>query len=149
MTLVIGDSFAKCLKAQGEFIKRKQQADFYAQTNAQALINSQREINEVEGKRMDELHEGIKHDAGKTRYDLIDWPFVEGIAEVLTLGADKYSDDNWKRVKPFRSRYIGAAMRHFVAWICGERLDKESGLSHLYHLGCCIMFLAWGDKDGE
>ena len=89
---------------------------------------------------------GIKNDSGKTRYDLIDWPFVEGMAEVLTLGADKYSDDNWKRVKPFRSRYVGAAMRHFVAWICGERLDKESGLSHLYHLGCCIMFLAWGDK---
>ena len=90
--------------------------------------------------------EGIKNDANKARYDLIDWPFVEGMAEVLTLGADKYSDDNWKRVKPFRSRYVGAAMRHFVAWICGERLDKESGLSHLYHLGCCIMFLAWGDK---
>jgi hypothetical protein len=35
----------------------------------------------------------------------------------------------------------GALMRHMWAWWSGEATDKETGKSHLWHAGCCIIFL--------
>lgn len=49
---------------------------------------------------------------------------------------------NWRGGISY-SRLIGAALRHLFAFMRGEDLDKESGLSHLLHLSCCIMFLYW------
>ena len=91
---------------------------------------------------------GIKNDANKTRYDLVDWPFVEGMANVMTANVGKHDDDTWKSIKPFRQKHFSALMRHVVKWLCGEKLDAETGLSHLYHAACRLMFLAWGDKNG-
>ena len=38
-------------------------------------------------------------------------------------------------------RYVKAAFRHLIAYSQGEVNDKESGLPHLAHLGCCVLFL--------
>ena len=40
-----------------------------------------------------------------------------------------------------------ACHRHLQAWWSGERLDKESGLPHLAHAVCCLLFLMWGDDE--
>jgi hypothetical protein len=37
-------------------------------------------------------------------------------------------------------------MRHLHAFNDGEDKDPESGLSHLAHLGCCVMFLLEFEK---
>ena len=84
---------------------------------------------------------GIKHDQEKDRWDLLPWQATQQIVKVLTYGAQKYTPDNWKQVRDSRIRYFAASMRHIVAWFLGERLDPESGLSHLAHAGCCILFL--------
>ena len=84
---------------------------------------------------------GIKHDQEKDRWDLLPWQATQQIVKVLTYGARKYTPDNWKQVRDSRIRYFAASMRHIVAWFLGERLDPESGLSHLAHAGCCILFL--------
>jgi hypothetical protein len=34
-----------------------------------------------------------------------------------------------------------ALMRHMTAWWEGESADPETGYSHLWHAGCCILFL--------
>ena len=39
-------------------------------------------------------------------------------------------------------RVFGALMRHLWAWWAGETKDPETGISHLYHASCCLMFLA-------
>lgn len=39
------------------------------------------------------------------------------------------------------SRLIGAAERHLGEFKVGKDRDKESGLLHLAHLGCCVLFL--------
>ena len=88
---------------------------------------------------------GVKFDGGKTRWDLMPWSEAEEIAKVLTFGADKYSADNWKSVADPEGRYFAAAMRHLVAWEKGERIDPESGFSHLAHAACCLMFLMYFD----
>lgn len=90
---------------------------------------------------------GKKFDTGKTRWDLMDFGILNEVAEVITIGADRYGDDNYKKVKPFKPRYIGAAIRHWVAWITGEVLDPDTGKHHLAHMICNLIFLIWGDRN--
>lgn len=83
---------------------------------------------------------GKKYDGGKPRLDLLSSKALVAIAEVMTFGATKYGDNNWRGGIKW-SRVFGALMRHAWAWWSGEDKDKETGLSHLAHAGCCIMFL--------
>lgn len=88
---------------------------------------------------------GRKDDASKARMDLLPaGPIVE-VAKALTFGADRYGDDNWQRVDRARSRYHAAALRHIFAWAHGSKSDSDSGLSHLAHAVCCLLFLLWFD----
>lgn len=87
-----------------------------------------------------DLTVAIKADDNKNRVDLLPIGPMLAISEVLTFGAKKYADHNWR--KGFKwSRLIGAAMRHLFSFARGEDKDPETGLSHLAHLGCCVMFL--------
>lgn len=84
---------------------------------------------------------GLKLDEGKTRYDLLPAASLEHVAQVLTFGAKKYAPDNWRKVDGWRWRYYRAALGHLLAWWRGEKLDQESGLPHLAHAACCVLFL--------
>jgi len=81
-----------------------------------------------------------KHDSDKLRYDLVPVKPLERIVEILTLGAKKYSDNNWVKC-PSLMRYYAAAQRHLNAWASGEDLDVESNKTHLAHAACCLMFM--------
>jgi hypothetical protein len=83
----------------------------------------------------------LKFDKGKTRHELVPPQVIEAIADIMTYGANKYSDNSWQNVIPFYDRYYAAMMRHLMAWRKGERLDQESELSHLKHALCCLAFL--------
>ncbi len=91
--------------------------------------------------------EGVKYDGGKDRWDLLPWEEVRSVVRVLTLGAEKYDDDNWKKVANSRNRYFAAAQRHITAWWDGERWDQESGIHHLAHAICCLLFAMWHDHN--
>ena len=81
-----------------------------------------------------------KHDADKIRLELIPPSLLRAVGTILTFGAKKYDDDNWRKCEKW-SRYYGALLRHLNAWWDGEDLDSESGHSHLWHAGCCLAFL--------
>ena len=83
---------------------------------------------------------GIKHDSGKARVDLLPSEPLLMIADVMGFGAQKYTAHNWRGGFD-QSRLIGAAMRHILAYNDGEDTDPESGLSHIAHAGCCVLFL--------
>lgn len=85
--------------------------------------------------------EGRKQDGGKPRLDLLPPRAITEIGKVLEFGARKYAPDNWRKVEGWRWRYSGAALRHLFAWLGGEPNDPESGLHHLAHAGCCVLFL--------
>lgn len=87
----------------------------------------------------------IKHDTGKTRFDLVDPVFYKEIADVLTLGARKYDPHNWKQCKEIE-RYIAAAERHWNAYRRGEWLDDESQLPHVIHAAVNLMFIRWHEE---
>lgn len=90
---------------------------------------------------------GMKNDQGKNRLDLIEPAFIESVGAVLTFGAEKYEPNNWQKVEDAKNRYYAAAMRHLLAWRKGEKTDPESGLSHLDHLACNVMFLQHFDRE--
>lgn len=46
-------------------------------------------------------------------------------------GALKYGRHNWREGEVLASTYFAAALRHLFAWLEGEDLDPDSGLSHL------------------
>lgn len=83
---------------------------------------------------------GVKHDGAKPRVDLLPSTPLVMIAEVLDFGARKYAPHNWRGGFD-QSRLIGATMRHLLAYNDGEDIDPESGLSHMAHAGCCVLFL--------
>lgn len=84
--------------------------------------------------------EGKKYDQDKPRLELFPSIAIEEISKVLTFGAKKYESWNWAHGLKW-SRLAGAALRHLFAWLRGEDKDPETGLSHLAHLGCCVVFL--------
>jgi len=88
----------------------------------------------------DEKPKFTKHDADKIRLELIPPSLLRAVGTILTFGAKKYDDDNWRKCEKW-SRYYGALLRHLNAWWDGEDLDSESGHSHLWHAGCCLAFL--------
>jgi hypothetical protein len=91
---------------------------------------------------------GRKDDGAKVRMDLLDLQFIEDVAKVLTFGANKYSDNNWINVPNAQRRYVAALLRHICAYERGEEYDAETKVSHLAHAGCCLMFLAFFEREG-
>lgn len=83
---------------------------------------------------------GLRYDTGKVRMDLLPWAALSDVAQVLTVGADKYAPYNWAKGMHW-SKVIGPLFRHLAKWMMGERYDAESGLPHLAHVACNVLFL--------
>lgn len=81
----------------------------------------------------------VKFDGEKIQLELLSASWLLGVGRVLTFGARKYAAHNWRNGLQ-QSRLVGAALRHLVAYLGGENLDPESGLPHLHHASCCLMF---------
>ena len=84
---------------------------------------------------------GRKFDGGKLEYGLVPPYALKEVVKVLTFGAQKYERDNWQKVPDSKRRYFDAMQRHVWAWKEGESFDPESGIHHLAHAMCCLMFL--------
>jgi len=88
---------------------------------------------------------GKKYDQGKARLDLIPHEALEELGKVLAFGANKYGTSNWANGINY-SRLIAASLRHISAYNGGEDLDPESGLCHIDHAMCNLVFLSWMRK---
>ena len=89
----------------------------------------------------------VKSDAGKPRPLLVPVSLVRAVTAVREFGCQKYRDpENWRKVEP--DRYKNALYRHWLAYLDGGTVDKESGLPHLWHMACNLAFLIElsGDK---
>lgn len=84
----------------------------------------------------------LKFSDGKPRHSLIPAEVLTELAKVLTMGAEKYGANNWKRCKD-TNLYIDALERHLQAHRSGERVDTESGYLHLSHVLCNAAFLVY------
>jgi hypothetical protein len=96
------------------------------------------------------LAHGRKDDTDKAPHHLIAPEMPDALAQVLAFGAQKYAPRNWEKGMAW-SRPFSALMRHMWAWWRGEQADPETGMSHLWHASCCLMFLVAYEarKSGE
>ena len=89
-----------------------------------------------------------KSDTEKNRLDLLPVRPLLDVGKVLTFGAKKYEARNWEKGLAW-SRPYAAALRHLFAWWSGETYDPETGLNHLAHAACNILFLLEFSKTHE
>lgn len=83
-----------------------------------------------------------KQDGGKALMHLLPWTeLARDVCPVLEYGMRKYTEGGWRTVDNARTRYLNAAFRHLGAYADGERVDSESGLHHVAHAACCVLFL--------
>lgn len=88
-----------------------------------------------------------KDDGGKLPLDLLPFDAIEGIAEIMRVGAERYGRRNWEAGLDW-GRVYSACLRHLFAWWRGEAADADTGKSHLWHAGCCILFLIAYEQRG-
>ena len=85
---------------------------------------------------------GDRFNTGKIGWRLISWKALEPMMDVLSFGASKYDDNNWKKGLD----WVGiteSLQRHMNAFVDGEDNDPESKLSHVGHILCNAMFLSY------
>jgi hypothetical protein len=98
-------------------------------------------------QQIKDMSVAVKADAGKADWSLMPFECVEEINKVLEFGVKKYSADNWKQGGGFKYRRIlNSLLRHIFAYMRGEDTDPESGLSHMAHAGCNVIFLLYYAK---
>ena len=107
-----------------------------------AVVYGGAKVSPCQGHAVEsEKEEGRKFDGGKLEYGLLPPHALKEVVKVLTFGAQKYDRDNWQKVPDSKRRYFDALQRHVWAWKEGEEFDPESGIHHLAHAMCCLMFL--------
>jgi hypothetical protein len=95
---------------------------------------------------MKKMTSGIKHDLDKLPWDLLPYDALAEVVKVLQFGAKKYTARNWEKGIRY-SRLYSAAKRHLdgdgnlsKGWWNGETYDKETGINHLAHSICELLF---------
>lgn len=87
-------------------------------------------LNEREQITENALKGGFKSDVGKPRIGLIPPDVLIELAKLYTIGAEKYSPNNWRLGMDFE-RVYSAMQRHALKWWNGEELDPVDGQHHL------------------
>lgn len=102
----------------------------------------------------EDINKALRYNKGKLDWTLLDFEALEPLVKVMVYGAKKYTvgnisgRDNWKKqVEP--KQHLQSAMRHLIAIIQGEEIDKESGERHSGHLLANMMMYNYHTKDIE
>lgn len=95
---------------------------------------------------------GLRFNEGKQRLELVPTSTIEGIASILTYGANKYTvkddqgniivkgDNNWRNGLSWMS-VLASMKRHIAKLENGEDFDDESGLMHIDHALTNLAFI--------
>jgi len=94
---------------------------------------------EINLRAGDKAPTGNKNDAGKTRWDLMNFEFLDEMAQVLTKGAEQYGIRNYLLLET--ERVAASLLRHIKAIRCGERRASDTQLTHLAHAATNLMIL--------
>lgn len=88
----------------------------------------------------DKAANGLRYNAGKTRYELLPPEWLRALAEVMTAGAEKYAPRNWEKGMD-HSVMVGCLFRHLIAYMEDEVHDRETGCHHLAHAAWNLLAL--------
>ena len=123
--------------------RKQEKARENAEKSIVLLDEVQKQIEKFnEPKRLSsDTTTGIRYNQGKLRYDLVPVFAQEQYVKVLTYGASKYSQDNWRKGLSWMS-CVASLERHLASFKSGEDIDPESGLPHMAHVMCNAAFLS-------
>jgi hypothetical protein len=85
---------------------------------------------------------GTRHNQGKLKWSLVPQSALAPMVRVLEFGAEKYAPFNWQKGLSI-TEICESMKRHLDAFMEGEDIDPESGISHIGHLQCNTLFLSW------
>lgn len=74
----------------------------------------------------------------RRRFDLIPWYAIREASHILDMGLSKHGFETWKQIDS--RTHLDCAMSHIGYWMDGQKLDNESGRSHLQHAFIRILF---------
>ncbi len=151
-------SIVRCMRAagirelvEGKFYTVKDVRESYGYTWVDLVgvrmggIDARR-FNIVDVSKDPQKSGGLKYDSGKLLFSCLTRGLalpLRAVAAVLTYGAQKYKRDSWQTVPNAKERYEDALDRHLNAWKSGEQRDEESGMLHLAHAACNVLFIMW------
>jgi hypothetical protein len=92
--------------------------------------------------------QAMKASHGKVMLHLLPPAALIEVARVRDYGAAKYSPWDWTLSRSWTDCF-DAVMRHMLAWQTGQDKDPESGLPHLAHAACTLMFMIEFEKSGK
>lgn len=146
-----------------DYVVRQSQKQLknYEKMFAKKYITENNEVNRIENcactQPQDTTDYTIKYDQNKPKLSQFPREAMEAVAEVMEYGARKYGKGTWNRVEI--QRYIDAGARHLYAMqdidengkecINLSKIDEESGLEHLYHLACNVVYAVALYKRGK
>lgn len=86
---------------------------------------------------------GDRYNEGKPKISMVleATKAINGCAQVLMKGAEKYERNNWKKGLAL-SGVIDSMQRHVASFLEGEDWDSETGLPHVDHILCNALFLS-------
>ena len=91
----------------------------------------------------DKATAAVKYDDNKPDWSLVPFESLEGMVKVLEFGAKKYDNWNWTNDSGFSyTRVLRSCLRHIFSYMRGEDNDPESGLSHIHHAMCNLLFIS-------
>lgn len=120
-------------------------------------------------------NKALRYNSGKPQWSLVEFKSLEPLVRVLEYGAHKYSlfstengqtikgseisieeskkytlissgRDNWK-LGLDKTEILESLSRHLFALMDGEKVDSESGISHIGHILCNALFYSHYDKE--
>ena len=115
--------------------------EFHATDCPARLIRPQIDFRSLDQALKLDQERARKFDEDKVPLHLVDPLWLKTTAMVLAFGEKKYGAWNWARGTFEWHRLYRAAIGHLMDWYNGEDNDPESGLPHLWHANCCLMFL--------
>jgi len=78
----------------------------------------------------------IRYNKGKPRIGLVPPELMVEVAKVLTFGAEKYEENNWKKGIPCKC-FVDSALRHFFKFIANHK-DEDHESAFYWNIMCCI-----------
>tara|TARA_R110000796_G_scaffold231853_8_gene349950 strand:+ start:4524 stop:4877 length:354 start_codon:yes stop_codon:yes gene_type:complete len=91
---------------------------------------------------MSKKKSGDRFNKAKPQWSLVPQSALLPMVQVFEFGAKKYEACNWMKGLSIRE-ICESLKRHLDAFMEGEDIDLESGLTHIGHMQCNALFLAW------
>lgn len=85
----------------------------------------------------------------KLRWDLLPLEEIEDIVKVYHAGAKKYGENTWQSLPNGKNRYKAALLRHLMEYEKGNKIDEETGCSHLAQCAWNAIAMLYLDKHGK